>query len=87
MVSTNSVTQPQCAYGAVDSVLQQLHRRCVTQPMGRETLLPQRWTGGPCHCQIPGHHVGEPVVAECVAALIGENKLGDYSVLSEWLSY
>ena len=51
------VTEQQRDYGAVDTVLQQLHRRGVTQHMGRDTLLPPRRAGGRRHCRMPGHHI------------------------------
>ena len=51
-------------HGTVDTVLQQVHGRGVTQHEGRDPFFLQLGTSGPGNGQMLGQDVGQPVVAE-----------------------
>ena len=66
------MTEPEHDHGTVDTVLQQIHRRCVAQDMECDTLLAQRGAGLPGNSQMLRQQVRQAVVAELAAALVRE---------------
>ena len=73
VVSTDSWPSPKRDHGSGDAAAQQIHRGGVAQNMGRDALALQRGAGLPGDGYVLGQQVGEPVVTQRAAALVGED--------------